>query len=125
MAQDYIKINNIKIRQPDEGLGYDFETTYSEDTTRVQSGVLHITPQFTVEAFSYSAKNLTVSEMRTILQEIAHGGKFSFHYFSPYYGTWRTDYFYVGKGSLAIGKLDVNKELFSSLSFSVIGVNPI
>ncbi|MBQ0037759.1 MAG: hypothetical protein KBS74_03710 [Clostridiales bacterium] len=125
MAQDYIKINNIQIRQPDEGLGYDFETTYSEDTTRVQSGVLNLTPQFTAEAFSYSAKNLTVSEMRTILQQIAKGGKFSFHYFSPYYGQWRTDYFYVGKGSISIGKLDANKELFSGLSFSVIGVNPL
>lgn len=125
MAQDYIKINNTKIRQPDEGLGYDFETTYTEDTTRVQSGVLHLSPMFTVEAFSYTASYLTVDEMRTILQKVAKGRRFTLHYFSPYYGTWRDDLFYVGKGSLSIGRLNEATERFDSLSFNMVGVNPI
>ena len=125
MAQTYIKINNTQIGQPDEGLGYDFETTYSEDSTRVQSGVLHATPLFTVEAFSYSASYLTVAEMKTILQAVAKGATFTLHYFSPYYGTWRDDEFYVGKGSLAIGRLNESGEIYESLSFNMIGVNPI
>lgn len=125
MAQDYIKINNTKIRQPDEGLGYDFETKYTEDTTRVQSGVLHLSAMFTVEAFSYTASYLTVDEMRTILQKVAKGRRFTLHYFSPYYGTWRDDLFYVGKGSLSIGRLNEATERFDSLSFNMVGVNPI
>lgn len=125
MAQEYITINGIKIRQPDEGLGYDFETTYTEDSSRVQSGQLHVTPLFTVEAFSYSASWLTISEMKTILEQVARGNPFRLHYFSPFYGTWRTDDFYVAKGSLAIGRLNENNEKISSLSFSMIGVNPI
>lgn len=125
MAQNYIKINGIKIRQPDKGLGYDFETTYTEDTTRVQSGVLHSTAMFTVESFSYTASFLTVAEVRTILQLIARGGTFTLHYFSPFYGTWRDDRFYVGKSSLSIGCLCEDGELFDSLSFNMVGVNPI
>ena len=125
MAQEKITINSVEIRQPDEGLGYDFETTYTEDSTRVQSGQLHITPLFTVEAFSYSATWLTVDEMKTILRQVAKGSPFTLRYFSPYYGAWRNDSFYVGKGSLSIGRLVTDKERFESLSFNMIGVNPI
>ena len=125
MAQEYITINGIKIRQPDEGLGYDFETTYTEDSTRVQSGQLHVTPLFTVEAFSYSASWLTTSEMKTILEQVARGNPFRLHYFSPFFGEWRTANFYVGKGSLSIGRLIVNEERFESISFNMIGVDPI
>lgn len=125
MAQNYIKINGTKIKQPDEGLGYSFETTYTSDSTRVQSGAMHATPMFTVESFSYTASDLTIAEMQTILQMVAKGGNFTLHYFSPYYGQWRDDTFYVGKGSLEIGRLTDGGEYFDSLSFNMVGVNPI
>lgn len=123
--QEKITINGTVIRQPDTGLAFDFETTYTEDSTRVQSGVGHFTPMFTVEAFGYEASGLTKAEMYTILQLVAKGNNFQLHYYSPYYGTWRTDTFYVGKGSLKIGSLIEDGELFDSLSFNMIGVNPI
>ena len=125
MAQNYITINGVKIKQPDEGLGYSFETTYTSDSTRVQSGSMHATPMFTVESFSYAASYLTIAEMQTILQKVAKGGNFTLHYFSPYYGQWRDDTFYVGKGSLEIGRLTEGGEYFDSLSFNMVGVNPI
>ena len=131
MAQNYIQMKTIgasswtTIKQPVENMGYSFETTYTADTTRVQSGALHASSMFTVEQLSYSAKNLTISEMSAILQIIAKGTPFSLHYFSPYYGTWRDDTFYVGQGSLNIGRLKEDKERFESLSFNMTGVNPI
>lgn len=123
--QDYIKINNTLICQPDEGLGYNFETTYTQDTTRTQSGTLHASAMFTVESFSYKATNVTVAEMSAILKHIAKGKTFTLHYFSPYYGTWRDGKFYVGKGSLSIGRLNESNERYDELSFNMIGVNPI
>lgn len=123
--QDYIKINGVTIRQPDEGLGYDFETTFGEDSKRTQRGKLNSSPMFTVEAFSYSATNLTAAEMKTILQFIGKGSKFTLHYFSPYYGVWRDGLFYVGKGSLSIGRLNQENETFDSLSFNMIGVDAL
>lgn len=125
MAQDYMKINDTVIRQPDEGLGYSFETTYSEDTNRTQSGRLVASPMFTVEAFFYKASFLTKAEVKTILQLVAKGKPFDLYCFSPYYGAWRTDKFYVGKGDLEIGRLNAKTELFDSLSFNMIGVTPI
>lgn len=125
MAQEYIRMNEKVILQPDEGLGYDFETTYTEDSTRVQSGVLHASAMFTVEAFSYEATWVSLTDMRDILQIVAKGRPFTLHYFSPYYGVWRDGRFYVGRGSLAIGRLNEAEERFESLSFSMIGVDPL
>ena len=123
--QNYITIDSKIVKQPESGLGYDFETTYSKDSTRTQDGIAHFTPLFTVEKFSYSAKHLTKDEMKTILQLVAGGRYFTLHYFSPYFGAWRDDTFYVGKGSLSIGRLNENAEYFEELSFSMIGVNPV
>ena len=125
MAQEKIKINNKEIFQPDEGLSYDFETTYAEDSGRVQSGKMHASPLFTVEALGYEASDVPVTEVKKILKEVATGKFFTLHYFSPYYGTWRDAKFYVGKGSLDIGRLTENDERISSLSFNMIGVDKI
>ena len=125
MAQEYITINGTVIPQPDEGLGYDFETTYTEDSTRVQSGTLHATAMFTVESFSYKASWLTREEMASVLQIVAKGQPFTLHYLSPYYGAWRDGRFYVGKGSLAVGRWNAGQERYEQLSFNMIGVDPI
>lgn len=125
MAQEYIKLNNVIIPQPDTGLGYDFETTYTEDSTRVQSGTLHASAMFTVESFSYKASWLTREEMKTVLQIVAKGRPFTLHYLSPYYGAWRDGKFYVGKGSLRVGQWNETEARYEQLSFNMIGVDPI
>ncbi len=125
MAQEYIKINGILIRQPDEDMGYDFETTFSEDTKRTLAGTLMASTAFTVESLSYQASNVTVEEMKTILQQTMKGGFFTLHYWSPYYGTWRDDEFYVGRGSLVLGRLNEAEERYTSLSFNMVGRNAV
>lgn len=118
-------MDNVAVRQPDSGLGYSFETTYTQDATRVQSGKGYFTPMYTVEQLSYKATGLSAAEMSQILKIIAKGRKFQLHYFSPYYGAWRDAPFYVGKGSLDIGYLNDTTGTFDSLSFNMTGVNPI
>ena len=51
MAQDYIKINGVKIWQPDCDIAVALETTYTQGSTRAQSGKGKFTPMFTVERF--------------------------------------------------------------------------
>jgi len=123
--QERMKINDIIVRQPDKGLGYNFETTYTSDSARTQDGVGHFTPMFTNESFSYTATWLTKEEMSLILRNVGKGKNFKLHYLSPFYGAWRDDTFYVGKGSLAIGRWNEEEERYESLSFNMIGVNPI
>ena len=119
-----IQINGVQIWQPDEGIQYNFETTYSEDTQRVITGVLVETPLFTVEQLGYEATNIPICAASAILQMVV-GKRFSLTYFSLYYGTWRTDTFYVGKGGANIGRLNPEDMILESLSFNMQGVNPI
>lgn len=123
--QDKIKINGIEIHQPDAGLQSSFETTYSSDSGRVQSGVMHATPLFTVEQFSYSATDIPISEASVIIRQIVKGEAFTLHYYSPFYGVWRDDTFRVGRGQYSIGSLKEDGERLESLSFNMTGDNPI
>ena len=123
--QDKIRINDIEIFQPDEGLKSSFETTYSEDSTRLQTGEANFVPLFTVEQFSYSASDIPVADASVILQQIIKGEAFKLHYFSPYYGKWRDGMFRVGQGQFTIGTVIENGERLSSLSFNMTGEKPI
>ena len=126
MKQEKILFNEIEIKQPDSGsLGVAFDTTYTDDSGRPTSGVALVTPLFTVEAYSYKATDLTLQEMSQILQIVAIGIKFKCRYLSAYYGKWRTDEFYVGKGTLTVGSWETSKERYDELSFNLIGVNPL
>ena len=123
--QDKIRINDIEIFQPDEGLKSSFETTYTEDSTRLQSGEANFVPLFTVEQFSYSATDVPINEASVILQQIIKGEAFKLHYFSPYYGRWRDGMFRVGQGQFTIGTVEANGERISSLTFNMTGDNPL
>lgn len=123
--QDKIRINDIEIFQPDEGLKNSYETTYSEDSTRLQSGEANFVPLFTVEQFGYSASDIPVADASVILQNVIKGESFKLHYFSPYYGKWRDGMFRVGQGQLSIGTLKENEEKLSSLSFNMTGEKPL
>nr|DAF72773.1 MAG TPA: hypothetical protein [Caudoviricetes sp.] len=125
MAQQRIDINSAGIYQPDSGLTYSFESTYTSDSTRTQDGVGHFTSMFTVEQLGYTATGIPVAEATKILRQIIKGKSFTLHYYSLYYGAWRDDTFYVGKGECEIGTLEDGGETLSSLKFNMTGVNPI
>lgn len=125
MAQNKIKFNDVDIFQPEKDVGYAWETTYTNDSGRVVSGKAHISPLFTVEAFTFNFKNIPTKEMSKILKIIAKGKSFKMHYFSPYYGEWRNDTFYVGQGDTTLGSLKEKDEVFSSVKIKATGVNPI
>lgn len=123
--QDKIRINGIDIFQPDENLSYSFETTYTEDSTRLQTGSANFVPLFTVEQLGYQATDIPVDEASVILQQVAKGDAFTLHYYSLYHGRWRDGTFRVGRGSLSVGSLEEGNEKLSSLSFNMTGDEPI
>lgn len=74
MEQEYIKFNDIKVKQPDSGsLTHDWVTIYTEDSDRDMSGIAHITPLFTYESFGYSVTDITLAEVKQILQIVIKG----------------------------------------------------
>ena len=68
MAQDYIKINGKKIFQPDGGSSAAYETTYTQGSTRSQSGKGKFTPMFTIERFPYTATDIPAKDVAEIMQ---------------------------------------------------------
>lgn len=126
MAQDCFKMNNEVVWQPEKAMAAAWETTYTEDSTRTQSGKDRFTPMFTVEQYSYSAKGIPVAEATKIIKMIMKGAPVLLHYWSVYHGCWRDDYFRVAKSSgVNIGSLVNGEEMYDSLAFNMTGVNPI
>ena len=124
--QDLIRINGVDIFQPDEDLGYAIETTFTEDSTRLQSGSANFVPMFTVEQLSYQATDIPIEKATEILQMVGKGESFTLHYFSVFYGGWRDGTFRVGKSNtISIGSLEEGNEKLSTLSFNMTGDNPL
>lgn len=123
MAQEKITIDNYSAVQPTQ-FDWSFETTSTSDSGRAMSGAAYITPMFTVESYAVSYENLTVAQCQAILNIIVQRpGKsyFTLHYFSPFYGTWRTGTFYVGQGSLKVRTLKEGNERIQSISCNFVG----
>lgn len=126
MAQDKYKINGQEIWQPDKDVAYAWETTYTEDSSRAQSGKGHFTPMFTVHQYQYSASNVPVAEVTRILQIISTGKSFTFHVWSPRHGAWKDLKCYVGKSSdCTIGELVQNREKYSKFAFNATEVDAV
>lgn len=125
MAQEKFMINGLVIHQPDKDVGYSFETTYSEDSGRVYSGVANVSPLFTIERLSLSFTGISIKDGATLLQNVLPGYPFTAHYFSPYHGIWRDAKFYVGEGDLDIGTLKEKQEQYSHISFNMVSVEPV
>lgn len=113
------------IAQPDKGLGFNFETTYTEDSGRIQNGEAIVAPMFTVKSYNYSKSSPLIGDVKTILGFIANGEKFDMYAFDPTTGLWSWDTYYVGQGSMAIGYLTADGGHYDSFSFNAVGVNPI
>lgn len=123
MPQNRIKLNNYDEVQPTE-FSYSWETTSTEDSGRAMSGTMYDTPMFTVEAWDVKYENLTIAQCKSILQEIVKRPKkpyFNLHYFSPFYGTWRTAQFGVSQGSLNVRSLKRGVENISEISCRFVG----
>lgn len=117
--------DGVEIAQPERGMGYSYETTYTEDSGRVQSGTAIVAPMFTVKSYSYSRTHPTVAQVAQILSFIAGGGKYEMYAFNPKTGTWGWDVYYTGKGDMSIGYLTPDGGHYDSFSFNAVGVKPI
>ena len=125
--QDRVSVDGFREVQPTK-FDWSFETTSTQDSGRAMSGAAYITPMFTVEAFDVEYRNLTVAQCSLILKAIVQKPSkpfFSLHYFSPYYGAWRTAQFYVGNGSLSIKTLKSGKEHMQAITCRFIGKDKV
>ncbi len=117
--------DGTEIAQPERGMSYSYETTYTEDSGRVQSGTAIVAPMFTVKSYSYTRTHPTVAQVAQILSFISGGGKYEMYAFNPETGTWGWDVYYTGKGDMSIGYLTSDGGHYDSFTFNAVGVKPI
>ncbi len=123
--QERMMMNGIEIWQPDTGLKYSTETTFTEGSVRAMNGIGYFDPLFTVEQLGYVATNVPQPEVTKILQIIDNAKKFNLHYFSMHYGKWKDAVFFVGKGEYDVASWKVGEERVKSLSFNMTGIYPL
>lgn len=124
MAQKEVMINRKKIWQPDSPMQWNFEVTYTPDSTRPQNGTGHFTVMFVTHSLSYVGTYIPAADTAEILQMIV-GKQYEITAFNPYMGKWVTDVCYTGKGDLGIKTLREGGEMVNNLSFNAVYVNPL
>lgn len=125
MAQNFFMINGIIIKAPEKkGYGLSAATTSTQDSDRTQDLVMHNTPMGTIYSIALKFSNLTAYQVSTILEQIEDKAKYQFHYYNPRKKRWEDGEFYTSNYSVSASSLVDGKEMFDSLSFNAIGVNP-
>lgn len=124
MEKRPFKANGVKIKTPDV-FRPNLATTSTEDSDRTQDLVMHNTPMGTIQSYSCEWKYITPEEAANILSQTLNRSSFSLEYPNPLSGQWEEDAFYASNYSMGTMK-EINGELaWESLSFNVIGVNPV
>lgn len=122
---DRYKINGKRMPQPDKDMTCNFETTYSKGSNRTQFGKALLTPLFTVVQYSYEVTNVPASDAEEMINAIIHGKAFNLYHYSIRHHDWRTEPFYVGKGTFNLDCVASGEEYYSKISFNMQGVNPL
>lgn len=123
--QDCLKINGIKVAQPDEdGYSAVLATTSTEDSDRDMTLEMHNTPIGTVEGYDLKWRNLSPQEAAVILQQVLNKSKFTVHYFDILTGKWRDGEFYASNFNAPCKTLEDDEECWDELSFNIRGIHP-
>ena len=121
--QDYITINGIKIKQPDEYSAV-LSTTSTDDSERDMSLVMHNTPIGTVVGYDLKWSHLTLEEAAQILSQVINKASFTVHHMDIMTGKWRDATFYASNFNAPANSLKKGEEYWDELSFNIRGIDP-
>lgn len=100
-------------------------TTSTEDSDRTQDLVMHNTPMGTIQSYSFEWGPILPEEAAKIVRQTLNKSSFTLRYLSFISGKWETGQFYASNYSPGSLKTIDGVFKWESLSFNVIGVNPI
>lgn len=118
------EINDIQIRTPDS-FKPSAATTSTEDSDRTQDLAMHNTPMGTIESYNIEYKNIPVKEAAFIYNQIKNKRQYKLRYMSAGSGEWETAYFYSSNYSFGSLRKSNGKDVWESLSFNAITINPV
>ncbi len=118
------EFNGVAVKTPDT-FQPSMATTSTEDSDRTQDLVMHNTPMGTIESYSFEWKNIEVTEAAKIITAIKNKSKYSLRYLRADTGGWTTAQFYTSNYDIGTLKIANGEQVWESLSFNAVGVNPI
>ena len=121
---DAFTIEDTNIEQPTTYSG-SFATTSTDASDRTQDLVRHNTPIGTIGSYEMRWEYIKTSEASKILQLVLNKSQFKVHYYDLFTDSWKSAYFYASNFEMTPLTLEENYKYIDSLSFSIIGVNPI
>lgn len=125
MAQNKYSFNGyIPNRQPIK-VTPQLATTSTEESGRVQTGLMYNTTMFTVIAYDIEFGKIDGEDLAGILSAIVGKPSFAFHHFNVFKNRWETSQFYAANIDCSELKVKDGKEFVESLSFQVTAINPI
>lgn len=121
---DLFMIEDVEIEQPTT-YGVTFSTTSTDDSDRTQDLVMHNTPIGTIGSYEMGWEYLKTSAASKILQLVLNKPQFKVHYYDLYADVWKNAYFYASNFEMTPLSLEDGYKYIDSLSFNIVGVNPI
>lgn len=124
MEERPFEFNGIAVKTPDT-FKPSLATTSTEDSDRTQDLVMHNTPMGTIEKYSFTWKYIEPEEAAKIIGQTLNRSKFTLRYLSFVTGGWKTGEFYATNYEPGTLRVTNGVPAWESLSFNVIGVNPV
>lgn len=118
------EFNGIPVKTPNT-FKPSLATTSTEDSDRTQDLVMHNTPMGTPESYSFEWKNISPADAALIIQQIKNRSKYTLRYLSASRGTWKTDTFYTSNYTFGTLKLVNGMEVWESMSFNAVSIEPL
>ena len=118
------EFNGIPVETPNT-FQPNLATTSTEDSDRTQNLVMHNTPMGTIQSYSFEWQSIDPEEASKIIGQTLNRSSFSLRYYSPVTGRWETDLFYATNYKPGSLKTIDGVLKWESLSFNVIGINPV
>ena len=100
-------------------------TTSTEESGRVQSGVMENDVMFTVEAYDIVFNNLKGDDVSNLLSEIVNKSYFPFYHWNMFRNVWEETYFYAANIDCSDIHFVKGVATVDQLSFHVTGIYPI
>lgn len=118
------EFNGIPVKTPNS-FKPSLATTSTEDSGRTQDLAMHNTPMGTPESYSFEWKNISPRDAAVIIQQIKNRSEYTLRYLSASRGNWRVDRFYTSNYTFGTLKLVNGIEVWESLSFNAVSIEPL
>lgn len=118
------EFNGIPVKTP-TSFKPSLATTSTDDSDRTQDLVMHNTPMGTIESYSFEWKNISPADAAVIVHQIKNRGEYTLRYLSASAGQWRTNRFYTSNYSFGTLKIVNGIEVWESLSFNAVSIEPL